>query len=70
MKLFHGRIPLLRWKSRTRPASRWQPVLCWPGKQETIGFDVAGLVEFVKEQGDNVEGPVFDANETLIRPAE
>ncbi len=41
-------------------------VLAW--KKETVGFDVAGRIEKVREQGDNVEGPTYDGNEALIKP--
>ncbi len=41
-------------------------VLAW--KKETVGFDVAGRIELVEEQGDNVEGPAYDGNGALIKP--
>ncbi len=41
-------------------------VVSW--KEETIGFDVSGRIEFVMDQGTNVQGPILDGDGNLVNP--
>ncbi len=39
-------------------------------REEQVGFEVAGRLLWVLDEGKEVEGPVLDENGRLIRPGE